>query len=602
MILFVYGIIMHGPSLTVPVSTLAGSGAAESSNGIGSRASINAPKDVALSRSGTFAVATEAVGHRVRLIDLATSQVTTLAGSGNNQFVDGTGTQASFSAPEGIAISPDGSFTIVVEGSTTSSHRVRHIMIATGVVTTLAGNGAGYSDGVGTFAKFNQPRGIALSPDGTYALITDELNFRVRRLDIASNTVTTVAGSSQGFSDGLGTNAKFYLMFQLAIDPTGSFAVICDHANHRIRRLDIVSLQVTTLAGSGAVGFRDGDGISAMFDVPAGVAIDPTGVYVLIADWNNHRVRRIVFASAQVTTLAGTGTPSTIDGAGAQATFGAPHAISIDVSGTFALVADARNNRIRRIALTSPPCNAGFFCPMGSSSPTQAACPIATYCPADSFTGAPHTCNVGSYCSSTGLTAPIPCPPGYACVSAGLSNFTVSCSAGYYCPSGSSSATQVPCPAGFYCPPGAANGTAFPCSAGKYCPAASSALDQGGPCTAGFYCLAGADRVSCAAGTFSASGQTVCTDCSAGTFQKYAGQANCSACARGTTSTARAQFCTGAFCKSLSFVQLCRCERMHFTLFSITCPFLSDQAFLLSHAPTLLTVRTMHCCVCFDPT
>jgi DNA-binding beta-propeller fold protein YncE len=407
-------------SHAVLISTLAGNGAAASSNGVGSNASLNFPVGVAISRSRTFAVATERSGHRVRIIDLITSQVTTLAGSGNNSFADGQGTLASFSAPEGVAISLDGSFVIVAEGALTSSHRVRHIVIATGVVTTLAGNGAGSADGVGTLATFNGPRSIALSPDETYALIVDYHNFRVRRIDLASKAVSTVAGSIQGFADDTGTKAKFSAnMFQIAIDPTGSYALICDVGNNRIRRLDIASSQVTTLAGSSAGGFQDGMGTNAIFNWPHGVSIDPTGRYVLIADHFGRRIRRIVIASAQVTTLAGTGAASAVDGVGAEATFSSPSEINIDISGSFALVADSGSNRIRRIALSSPPCSAGFYCPAGSSSPTQASCGAGQFC---GITGlsAPTLCALGSYCSSP-LTQ-IACPAGSSCNVTGLTD------------------------------------------------------------------------------------------------------------------------------------------------------------------------------------
>ncbi len=387
---------------TVLVSALAGSGVAGSTNGVGVQSTFNFPAGVVISRSGAFAVVSERYGNRVRLIDLVTLQVTVLAGSGNNSFADGQGTQASFSAPEGIAMSPDDSFVLVVEGFQSTSHRVRHIVIATGVATTLAGNGtAGSTDGVGTWATFNEPRGIAFSPDGTYALITDRLNYRVRRLDIATKTVSTVAGSTSGFADGAGTDAKFsWSVFQIAIDPSGSYALICDVANHLIRRLAIASSQVTTLAGSGSIGFQDGEGTNSVFSQPNGVSIDPTGAYALIADHSNRRIRRIVIATAQVTTLAGTGAASALNGVAAQATFNGPHAINIDVSGTFALVADTDNNRIRRIALSSPPCSVGFYCPAGSSSATQVACGAGQFCAAVTGLSAPTLCAPGHYCAS----------------------------------------------------------------------------------------------------------------------------------------------------------------------------------------------------------
>jgi DNA-binding beta-propeller fold protein YncE len=398
------------------VSTLAGSKSAGSSNGIGTQASFTFPHDVVISRSGAFAVTTEAGGHRVRFIDLVTLQVKTLAGSGNNTFADGQGTMASFSAPDGIAISPDDSFVLVIEGQPLS-HRVRRIMIATGVVTTLAGNGtAGSTDGVGTLATFNIPRGIAISPDGAYALIADSQNIRVRRLDMVTRAVTTVAGSGDfSFADGTGTNAQFKGVFYLAIDPTGSYALICDFFNHRVRRLDIASLQVTTLAGSNADGFQDGFGTNSKFNIPYGVSIDPTGTYALISDYGNQRIRRILIATAQVTTLAGTGNTSAFDGVGAIATFSNVAGIRIDFSGAFALVADPNNNRIRRIALSSPPCSAGFYCPAGSSSATQLACPAnGTFCPSGS--SAPTNCGAGTFCAAvTGLSASTLCATGFFC-------------------------------------------------------------------------------------------------------------------------------------------------------------------------------------------
>jgi DNA-binding beta-propeller fold protein YncE len=415
----------------VPVSTLAGSGAIGSSNGIGVLATFNYPSDAAISRSGAFAVVVESFGRRVRMIDLVASQVTTLAGSGLDASADGQGTQASFSSPQGVAISPDCSFVLVTEASA-SIARVRHISIATGVVTTLAGNWTGYADGVGTFAAFNNLNGIALSPDGTYALILDFWNHRVRRLDMVSKTVTTVAGSTMGFADGIGSNAKFRAMLKLAIDPTGSYALICAYDDHRIRRLDIASAQVTTLAGSasGASGFQDGMGTNAIFNWPFGVAIDPTGTYALIAESLNRRIRRIVIATAQVSTVAGTGNKSAVDGIGAHATFNDPCSISIDANGTFALVADLGIHSIRRIALASTPCTGGYYCPAGSSSPTANACPAGFYCPAGSSSASQFSCALG-----------------------------------FFCPSGSSA--QVPCPAmTFYCPAGASAPVSFACAAG----------------------------------------------------------------------------------------------------------------------------------------
>jgi DNA-binding beta-propeller fold protein YncE len=397
------------------VSTLAGSGAAGSSDGIGALASFTNPHGMAISRSGAFAVAAERIGNRIRIIDLVTAQVLTLAGSGSNVHADGNGTRASFSFPQDIAISPDDSFVLVVDGSV-----VRHILIATGVVTTLAGNESGYADGVGTLAKFSSPRGIAISPDGTFALIADRFNYRIRRLDMLTKNVTTVAGSTQNFTDGVGTNANFKGMLHVDIDPTGSYALICDNNDSRIRRLDIASSQVTTLAGSGKGVSQDGVGTNAIFQTPIGVSIDPTGTYALVTDFaptGGNRIRRIAIASALVTTLAGSDSASAIDGVGAQSTFNYSSGISIAFDGTFALVADYNSNRIRRIALSSPPCSAGFYCPAGSSSPTQVACTPGYFCNVTGLSTTSGPCNAGRFCPPGSLTAngAGPCAAGFSC-------------------------------------------------------------------------------------------------------------------------------------------------------------------------------------------
>jgi sugar lactone lactonase YvrE len=225
-----------------------GNGAAATINGVGTNASFFWPEGLAMSRNGTFALISEHLGNRIRYVDLATAQVNTLAGSGIGGSADGSGTSASFNHPACLAISADDSFALLADGhgplsppfnGQTGNNLIRRIDISTGAVSTLAGRSiTGAQDGIGTLATFNHARGIALSPDGSYALITDWLNYRIRRLNMTSMAVTTVAGSTQGFADGTGTNAKFEQMLGIAIDSAGLYALICDYNNHRIRRLD----------------------------------------------------------------------------------------------------------------------------------------------------------------------------------------------------------------------------------------------------------------------------------------------------------------------------------------------------------------------------
>ena len=107
---------------------------------------------------------------------------------------------------------------------------IRRIDIASARVTTLAGvlNADSYADGFGTSAKFNTPWGIAIYAGGAYAIVVDRLNNCVRRIDLSSVAVTTLAGNpvSRGFKDGFGTNAQFDSPGGVAIDPTGSYALV----------------------------------------------------------------------------------------------------------------------------------------------------------------------------------------------------------------------------------------------------------------------------------------------------------------------------------------------------------------------------------------
>ena len=177
-------------------------------NGVGTMAQFFYPEQVAISSDGVFALVSDSSNQRFRLITMATGVVSTLAGSGANARVDGIGTAASFVGPGGVSISPDNSFAIVLSYGSSS---VIYIDIATGVVRTLAGGSSnGNSDGAGTAASFQAPAGIAVSADasGTFALVADGGNNRIRRVTISNGMVTTLAGSTEGHVDAAGVSAK----------------------------------------------------------------------------------------------------------------------------------------------------------------------------------------------------------------------------------------------------------------------------------------------------------------------------------------------------------------------------------------------------------
>ena len=277
---------------------------------------------------------------RVRV--LAGGMVTTYAGSGSTPgFLDGPASTAVFNNPGDLAIDTAGNVYV----ADTNNNRVR--LISGGVVSTYAGSGTfGFADGPVTSAKFSWPSGIAVGSSGD-VYVSDPVNYRIRV--ISAGQVTTLAGSGNlGFLDGPAASAMFDSPAGIAVDSSGK-VYVADALNHRIRL--IAGGQVSTLAGSGPTGisatggFLDGPASSAMFKTPGDVAVDSSGK-VYVADSGNNRIR--VISNNIVSTLAGSGSAGFADGPVTTATFDYPHSIAVDSSGNV-YVADSSNDRIRLI-------------------------------------------------------------------------------------------------------------------------------------------------------------------------------------------------------------------------------------------------------------
>jgi len=160
-----------------------------------------------------------------------------------------------------------------------------------------------------------------------------------------STVVTTLAGGSSGSANGTGTSARFYNPIGITTDGTNLY--VADYSNHLIRKIDISTGAVTTLAGTGSSGSANGTGTSASFNDPYGITTDGTNLYV--ADKTNHLIRQIVISTGAVTTLAGTGSDGSANGTGTSASFNSPSGITTD--GTNLYVADTSNHLIRKIVL-----------------------------------------------------------------------------------------------------------------------------------------------------------------------------------------------------------------------------------------------------------
>ena len=268
---------------TWQVTTLAGNGTLGFADGTGTGATFNGPRGIVVLANGNLAVL-DSVNSAIRLVTYPGGVVTTLAGSGTPAYADGTGAGASFSFPGGIALLPDGNIVV----ADTENHRIR-IVTPAGVVTTLAGSGsAAYADGTGAAASFWYPYGVAVLLDGNIAVV-DQVNNRIRLVTYPGGVVTTLAGNdATAYVDGTGAGASFKNPSGLGVTPDGN-VIVSDTGTHCIRMITPSGV-VTTLAGNGTLGFADGTGTGAMFNVPYGTAMLPNG-NIVVADYNNRRIR-----------------------------------------------------------------------------------------------------------------------------------------------------------------------------------------------------------------------------------------------------------------------------------------------------------------------
>jgi hypothetical protein len=264
-----------------------------------------------------------------------------VVGTGEYGFQDGAAAAARFGFINVMLLLPDGRV-LVVEWQNNS---VRMLSADLQQVSTVAGGGeAGHQDGAAVQARFNSPSGLALLPGGR-VLVVDRNNNRIRVLSADLQQVSTVAGDGgQGHQDGAAAQAQFHCPYGLALLPDGR-VLVTDCANHRIRVLSADLQQVSTVAGGGEAGHRDGAAAQAQFRYPFGLAVLPGG-RVLVADGRNHRIRVLSADLQQVRTVAGDGERGHRDGAAAQAQFNCPSGLALLTDGRV-LVAGSGNHPIR---------------------------------------------------------------------------------------------------------------------------------------------------------------------------------------------------------------------------------------------------------------
>jgi sugar lactone lactonase YvrE len=207
----------------------------------------------------------------------------------------------------------------------------------------VAGAGeVGYVDGDSAQALFSLPLDVAVDDAGVL-YVADSGNGRIRKIT-PDGQVSTVAGGERGFADGPGSEARFNGIAGLTLDAAGTLYVA--EANGERVRLIAPDGTVSTLAGSGEIGFKDGAAAQAEFNGSVDVALDQAG-NVYVVDLGNHSVR-LITPDGQVTTIAGTGESGYVDGSGDNAQFWFPQAIVVNKNGVI-YVADSGNGLIRII-------------------------------------------------------------------------------------------------------------------------------------------------------------------------------------------------------------------------------------------------------------
>jgi sugar lactone lactonase YvrE len=351
------------------ISTVAGNGliySGDSSQAVD--ASLNSVQGVgvAADASGNIYVA-DSVDNLIRKISVG-GIITTVAGNGCFGFSvanppacdsqnDATAgdfvpaVNASLAGPTALAVDSAGNIFI----ADASNQRIRKVDTL-GIISTVAGNGTQGFAGDGYLAvnaELSFPSGVAVDAAGNL-FIGDTDNHRVRKVDGAGNISTFAGTGTGGFGGDGGPASSALLNFPagVALDATDANLFIADLANHRVRRVTLLTQTIATVAGNGTPGFG-GDGgpaSGAMFDFPTAVALDGSG-NLFVADFGNQRIRRIDALSQIVTTVAGSG----IFGFGGDggpanlALLANPSGLAVDALGNL-FIADTFNNRVRKVS------------------------------------------------------------------------------------------------------------------------------------------------------------------------------------------------------------------------------------------------------------
>ena len=340
--------VVHGQTVTTYMGTagVSPSGTILSSATV-ANAKLFGPSNMCKDIAGRFWF-TESFGNRVRVID-ASNNVYVRAGSlaadaGSN---DGVGPAATLNGPSGIVVDNTGIIYVVDNYNNTIRKITPFANVSNSqTVSTFVGDktAAGFADGTGTAAKFNSPMDI-LADENNNLYVSDAENHRIRKITPAG-VVTTLAGSSAiGSTDGIGAAATFSTPAGMCWYSSTEL-LVTDMGLQKIRKVNINTGVVTTVAGQGTYGTDDGDALTvATFALPTDVAVDDMkNIYVT----DNNAIRKI--SGTCVTTFAGSiNTSGTTDGVGAAARFDGLSGLFYANSSLYTF--DKNNHTIRRVTI-----------------------------------------------------------------------------------------------------------------------------------------------------------------------------------------------------------------------------------------------------------
>jgi DNA-binding beta-propeller fold protein YncE len=315
-------------------------------------AKLQTPFGIDFDRAGRLFFV-ELNGQRACRIELRDGILTTIAGTGHKGSGGdgGPALKAEFNGMHSLAVAPGGDIYL----ADTWNNRVRKIDSKTGLISTIAGTGdKGFSGdgGPATQARFGGIYCVALDPHGRLLYLADLDNRRIRVVDLQSKLVTTVAGNGQKGVPPEGAEAiKAPLVDPraVAVDSKGNLYIL-ERSGHALRAVDDQG-RIRTVVGTGKPGATGdgGDARQATLNGPKHLCIDKDQ-NVIIADTENHVIRKYLPAEGKLVRVAGTGTKGAagVGGPPERVELNQPHGVHVDPAGVL-YIADSMNHRILKI-------------------------------------------------------------------------------------------------------------------------------------------------------------------------------------------------------------------------------------------------------------